>query len=89
MTDNSDRALIEALRAAGHPGVADHLRNEALAGELTAAGRPDLAEQLTGEHPSTPDAAQAATPDGPEAEQAAGQALLAHLNRSTTTWTED
>ncbi len=43
---NSDDALVEALRAAGHEPIADAVRDRALAGELRAAGHEALARQL-------------------------------------------
>ncbi len=95
MTD--DRALIEALRTAGHVDAADSLRDKALARQLRDAGHTTLADALASgttppaaeENPPPSGQVRQPPPTSPQADaDAVGEQLRKFVaSRSASGWT--
>ncbi len=73
---SDDQALEAALRAAGHQGPADQLRDHHLAQQLLGAGHDQAAALLEGRPTPRAPEQPAANPD-----EAEGRALLAQLRQ--------
>jgi hypothetical protein len=73
--------LSEALRAGGHPEIADALERKSLAGQLRKAGRDDLADSLEAGD-QTPPVEDAQPPAAPQHHEW----LAKQLNEAQTQW---